>query len=478
MSNVNHGASRNATPVGLWSGLAAPLLALALVLVLIFAAAPIGADAKEPPRTGAATLGSMQLRTAVQVTLNRSWHRPARSKVRLSFSRVVGRWALGSARVPHSSRSDGPPVPVFFIAHRLARKSSDKRGRASEAHMRANARNATASGAWQVGVQGSALFARLVMSAPASVVPPATRNLYVAMPSNTPQPAFALPWAAGQTWQLWFGPHNTDSDFRAFEYTSLDFAGGDGIVRAAAAGVVYRPCANLVVIDHGGGWETGYYHLPTSSIVVHAGQVVNAGDALGTIGTATGCGGEARGAHVHFSIYHFSTSGVQNVFKTPSTDINGDVIGGWVVHTGSAPGHGYMQRIRDGLVVYPTDFGGTGAILNDGTVSTREIRPPSGSTFVMPSMGGGFSAPQQWANVPFFGTKATLAGDVNGDGKTDLIAVNDAGTWVLGSNGYGAFSAPQQWANVPFFGTKATLAGDVNGDSKTDLIAVNYDPGG
>ncbi len=76
-------------------------------------------------------------------------------------------------------------------------------------------------------------------------------------------------------------------------------------------------------------------------------------------------------------------------------------------------------------------------------------------------------------------TKSMLAGDVNGDGKTDLIAVNyDVSTntgssWVMLSTGSG-FSAPQQWSNQAFNGTKAMLAGDVNGDGKTDLIVVNY----
>lgn len=59
-------------------------------------------------------------------------------------------------------------------------------------------------------------------------------------------------------------------------------------MRAAADGIVYRPCANYVIVDHGGGLETGYYHLPSSSIRVHEGQVVHRGDVLGHIGTAVG----------------------------------------------------------------------------------------------------------------------------------------------------------------------------------------------
>ncbi len=57
------------------------------------------------------------------------------------------------------------------------------------------------------------------------------------------------------------------------------------------------------------------------------------------------------------------------------------------------------------------------------------------------SIVGGFDVPQQWSSMAFNGTKAMLAGDVNGDGKTDLIAVNyDASTntgssWVMLANG-------------------------------------------
>jgi surface antigen len=100
------------------------------------------------------------------------------------------------------------------------------------------------------------------------------------------------------------------------------------------------------------------------------------------------------------------------------------------------------------------------------------IAVDEGGTFVMLSTGSGFSAPQGWSGTPFYGSKATLVGDVNGDGKADLIAVDEGGTFVMLSTGSG-FSAPQGWSGTPFYGSKATLVGDVNGDGKTDLIAVN-----
>ena len=122
-----------------------------------------------------------------------------------------------------------------------------------------------------------------------------------------------------------------------------------------------------------------------------------------------------------------------------------------------------------------TPFYGTKATLvGDVTGDKKDdlIAINASSTWVMPSTGSGFLAPQQWSSTPFYGNVATLVGDVNGDGRADLIAVNSNSTWVMLSTGSG-FSAPQQWSSTPFYGTKATLVGDATGDGKADLIAVN-----
>jgi len=98
--------------------------------------------------------------------------------------------------------------------------------------------------------------------------------------------------------------------------------------------------------------------------------------------------------------------------------------------------------------------------------------PTTGTKFVMLSSGSGFGSPQDWSNTPFYGSRATLVCDVNGDGKADLVAVNDSATFVMLSSGSG-FGSPQDWSNTPFYGSKATLCADVNGDGKADLIAVD-----
>ena len=57
-------------------------------------------------------------------------------------------------------------------------------------------------------------------------------------------------------------------------------------------------CGNGVVVDHEGGWQSQYCHLKKGSISVIEGQVVKAGDILGSVGSS----GFAQFAHVHLAI--------------------------------------------------------------------------------------------------------------------------------------------------------------------------------
>ncbi len=94
--------------------------------------------------------------------------------------------------------------------------------------------------------------------------------------------------------------------------TRADMATGVAVV-AAAAGVVKgvrdgvadfvppvegRECGNGVLIDHGDGWETQYCHMRQGSVVVQAGDTVDAGTQLGLIGQS----GMADFPHVHLSL--------------------------------------------------------------------------------------------------------------------------------------------------------------------------------
>jgi murein DD-endopeptidase MepM/ murein hydrolase activator NlpD len=85
-------------------------------------------------------------------------------------------------------------------------------------------------------------------------------------------------------------------------HQGLDIAAPMGTtVTAAAGGTVimaqwYGGYGNYILIDHGGGYSTGYGHL--SAIYVSVGQSVQRGQAVGAIG----CTGACTGPHLHFEV--------------------------------------------------------------------------------------------------------------------------------------------------------------------------------
>jgi murein DD-endopeptidase MepM/ murein hydrolase activator NlpD len=87
-------------------------------------------------------------------------------------------------------------------------------------------------------------------------------------------------------------------------HTGLDFRAAYGTpIRAVRAGTVLYAgnsgdwAGNHVAIKHADGMTTMYSHM--SSMAVHAGQSVQAGDVIGRVGET----GRAFGAHLHFELY-------------------------------------------------------------------------------------------------------------------------------------------------------------------------------
>jgi hypothetical protein len=95
-------------------------------------------------------------------------------------------------------------------------------------------------------------------------------------------------------------------NFAAMDKGVKVFAAADGVVEAVHDGESDRHTtmgsfpANYVVIDHGDGWETYYYHFRTNSITVKPGQKVKAGDTIGLAGSS----GSSTMAHLHFEVHH------------------------------------------------------------------------------------------------------------------------------------------------------------------------------
>ena len=90
----------------------------------------------------------------------------------------------------------------------------------------------------------------------------------------------------------------------------VDFAGSSGnAIYAADAGVVVYAgwntwgYGNLVIIDHGNGWQSLYAHM-VSTPPVSCGQSVGRGDVIGYVGMT---GGTSTGPHLHFELSYNGT---------------------------------------------------------------------------------------------------------------------------------------------------------------------------
>lgn len=86
--------------------------------------------------------------------------------------------------------------------------------------------------------------------------------------------------------------------------------------------------------------------------------------------------------------------------------------------------------------------------------------------------GTGFGSAQPLFNNAFYGNVANVAGNMTGNGLTDLVAWSQNGVYVLTWTGQVYEASPELWTTATFYGTKANLVGDVSGDGKDDLEAV------
>ena len=91
-------------------------------------------------------------------------------------------------------------------------------------------------------------------------------------------------------------------------HLAIDIAAGQGVpVYASDSGVVVYAAwnssgyGNMVMIDHGNGFQTLYAHL--STISVRCGQSVYQGNTIGLAGST----GNSTGPHLHFEVRYFGT---------------------------------------------------------------------------------------------------------------------------------------------------------------------------
>jgi hypothetical protein len=152
-------------------------------------------------------------------------------------------------------------------------------------------------------------------------------------------------------------------------------------------------------------------------------------------------------------------------------------------------GDGYVGAQRNmgkpnaPLTGYETWWGGSfygshGTFLADvdGDKKADLVGIGDGYIGVIRSTGTGFGNYETWSTDPSVtaqvgGWHGTLVGDMNGDGKADLVTMLDRSIVVSYSDGT-SFGTPY-WASAgPFYGTHGTYFADVDGDKKADLVAL------
>lgn len=172
-------------------------------------------------------------------------------------------------------------------------------------------------------------------------------------PASPPADLLQLPFPQGATW-VFNGPHSWNGDSTP-PFSSMDFflRGGSCSAppfyysTASAGGSSYRPSnySCWLEIDHGGGWDTSYYHL---RYTYDGGPIVR-NTAVGTIACEVCAGGYATGPHVHWSLK----------YNGAYVSLEGVQISGWTIHVGEeAYFSGSIER--DGTSLDPYE-----AVTND-----------------------------------------------------------------------------------------------------------------
>ncbi|SCF16444.1 FG-GAP repeat-containing protein [Micromonospora coriariae] len=196
------------------------------------------------------------------------------------------------------------------------------------------------------------------------------------------------------------------------------------------------------------------------------------------VGTSTG--GSFTGTSVKWNDF-FSIGG-----ETASTgDVNGDGRDDLVTFAHSNTGDVYVAlsngtSFGGGLKWHDwfapgAEIGAVGDVNGDGRADIVAFtHNPAGDVYVALSTGSSFGPGLKWHEYfSPFGEFPAL-GDVNGDGRDDIITFTQgpaAASDVIVSLSTGSsFGAPQKWHDLFAVGTEQPRVGDINGDGRDDIV--------
>lgn len=297
-----------------------------------------------------------------------------------------------------------------------------------------------------------------------------------------PPPRLIFPFPEGQTWRITCGyalPDDADTDAcghsgKSWNRYALDFqhvggaeAAKDQPVRAAAAGEVSRAGwhAGLgwhVILDHGSGYSTVYGHMREPP-VVQEGDEVPQGRTLGYVG----CTGTCTGPHIHFALWKDGTS----VLPEPMCG-----------HRGLS--YGQLLAGCSPLASAGADFDGD---KRHDLAFFYEYGEEAARIHLLTSDGVAFdySGPEGWWRVDqgfrLRDVVHALAGDFDGDGRTDLAALVDEHDCAARLDVFlakdGHFAEPEAggwWASPAYCARRTPFAasGDFDGDGLADIAFV------
>ncbi|MFI6259850.1 N-acetylmuramoyl-L-alanine amidase [Micromonospora zamorensis] len=153
-------------------------------------------------------------------------------------------------------------------------------------------------------------------------------------------------------------------------------------------------------------------------------------------------------------------------------DTNADVYVALSTGTGFGPGlkwHDYFS--------IPGEFPALGDVNGDGRddIITFTQGPLTASDVIVAlSTGSGFGAPQKWHDLFAVGTEQPRVGDINGDGRDDIVTFTcnaDADVYAAVSTGTSFVGTTVKWNDLFCLPGEFPYLGDYNGDGKDDIVA-------
>ncbi|GLX18370.1 MULTISPECIES: VCBS repeat domain-containing M23 family metallopeptidase [Streptomyces] len=307
----------------------------------------------------------------------------------------------------------------------------------------------------------------------------------MASASGDGRPNFQMPFKCGETWQGGSRSYHSPTA-NAIDWTQGGSTYNSPVVASAAGTAKVTDLGNssygkYVVINHGGGWSTVYAHL--NGFNISNGATVKAGQQIGVVGST----GNSTGAHLHYE-QRYNLDDQRTVF-------NGSVFSGTGSWSKSLTSKNCATTTPDPKPEGPggPDGGSTGMIdlasadLNgDNVVDVVAVEASTGKLWLYKGSSNGTigsgSTRVLIGSGGWNGMSNLTGGDFTGDGKDDIVAVEEstgklwlykgADNSTIGSGSTRILIGSGGWNGM------SNLTGlNLNGDGIADLAAVEKSTG-